>query len=210
MTLTLFETIQQIVRDELRQVRTAELGVVQEVHLHGGDSDKDNHSCTVRLRDSGLVLKGVPVATARIGTSSLPREGELVLVQFVGGDVNAPVVTGCLYSEEHRPPVNAGGRMVWHLPNAAGESDAMHVELLSQDERQVALTLGSGLKLNLRDGDPAVELDVKDGKAKVTIKQDGAVTVESQGDFNIKSAGKINVEATGNLTLKGALVDINP
>jgi len=54
VTLTLFESIQRIVREELAQVRAAELAVVEEQHPHASDSDTDNYACTVKLRDSQL------------------------------------------------------------------------------------------------------------------------------------------------------------
>jgi uncharacterized protein involved in type VI secretion and phage assembly len=207
VTLTLLETIQRIVQEELSRLRTAELGIVQEQHPHAGEGDTDNYACTVVLRNSGIVLKRVPVATPRIGTASIPSVGDLVLVQFVGGDVNAPVITGSLYNDEDRPPVNADGQAILHLPLGAGDSDAVHLELRSGDSREVILKLGSGLTLNLRDDDPAVELDVG-GRAKLTIGQDGAVTLESQGNVQFKGT-EITIEAQSQLTLKGAMVNIN-
>ena len=112
MTLTLYETIQRIVQAELRRIHTAELAIVQEQHPHAGDSDQDNYACTVQLRNSGIILKEVPVATARIGQASIPAVGNLVLVQFVGGNINAPVITGSLYNDEERPPVNDDGQII--------------------------------------------------------------------------------------------------
>jgi hypothetical protein len=52
MTYTLLETIQRIVRQELGQVRTAEIGTVSDQHAHTGASDTDNYACTVELRNS--------------------------------------------------------------------------------------------------------------------------------------------------------------
>src|SRR5439155_612113 len=92
--VALYETVRAIVRDQLATVRTAELGVVQDQHPHASEGDTDNYACTVTLRDSGIVLKKVPVATNRIGAASIPNVGDLVLVQFVGGDIHAPVITG--------------------------------------------------------------------------------------------------------------------
>src|SRR5690242_2557699 len=106
MALTLYETIQRIVQDELGRIGTATLAIVQEQHAHADAGDQDNYACTVRLRDNGLVLKQVPVATARVGSASIPAVGDLVLVQYLGGDVNAPVITGSFYNDEDRPPVN--------------------------------------------------------------------------------------------------------
>lgn len=209
MTLTLFETIQRIVQEELGRLRTAELAIVQEQHPHESDSDKDNYACTVRLRDSGIVLKSVPVATSRVGGVSIPAVGDLVMVQFIGGDINAPVIIGSLYSDEARPPVSADGQAIMHLPLGASDSEAVHIELHSGDRREIVVKLGTGISLNIRDDDPVVELDVDGGKAKLEIGRDGSVKLEATADIEIKGAANINVEAGGQLNLKGSVVNIN-
>jgi len=53
---TIVSTIQEIVRQELRSLRVAELGVVEAVFPHSSASDKDNYGCDVRLKNSGLLL----------------------------------------------------------------------------------------------------------------------------------------------------------
>ena len=216
MTLSLFETIQRIVQQELGRVRTAELAIVQEQHPHAGDSDKDNYACTVALRDSGIVLKQVPVATQRIGAVSIPAVGELVLVQFIGGDINAPVITGRLYNDEERPPVNDDNQAIVHLPLAAEDSDAVHLELHSGDTRQVLIKLGDGISVTIQDDDPVLIVEVDSGKVTVQIDRDGAVNVESQGDLsvkgnnvNIEAQGDLNLKAGGNANIQGATVNLN-
>jgi phage baseplate assembly protein gpV len=208
MTLTLYETIQRILQEELGHVRTAELAIVQEQHPHADDSDKDNYACTVRLRDSGIVLEQVPVATARIGCVSIPAVDELVLVQFVGGDVNAPIITGRLYNDEDRPPVNENGQAITHLPLGAEDGDAVHIELHSGDRRELVFKLGSGIEVNVRDDDPVVELKVDGDKAALRIDRDGAVALESQGNVELKG-NEISIEAQSQLNLKGGTVNIN-
>jgi uncharacterized protein involved in type VI secretion and phage assembly len=204
LTPTLFDSIRRIVQDELQSVRTAELAVVQEQH----PSDPDNYACTVVLRDSGIVLRNVPVTTSRIGAVAIPAVGELVLVQFVGGDVNAPVIVGRLYNDRDRPPENEDGRAVLHLPLGASDGEAVHVELRSGDARELSAKLGNGLTLALRDDDPIVEIDAG-GQATVTIERDGKVAVKSNGKLELKAASDITIEAQARLTLKGAVVNIN-
>src|SRR5262245_53702851 len=111
-----FNDIRRIVREEMLSLRFAELGLVQESHPHADAGDDDNYACTVRLRDTGLVLPRVPVACGRKGFASIPDAGDLVLIQFIGGDINAPIITGSLYNDEDRPPVNAIGQVVLTLP----------------------------------------------------------------------------------------------
>ena len=215
MTQTLFQEIRRLVREEVQALRIAELGVVQELHPHASEGDDDNYGCTVRLRDSGLVLGRVPVATSRIGRASIPALGDLVLVQFIGGDVNAPVITGSLYNDEARPPLNDDGQVVWHLPLDAGEGDAVHLEVRSGDTREVRLSLGTSLKLELKDGDPVVRLDVNSGAAELVIDSDGAVSIKSTGSFKFEGAeitlkGQgVTLEAAGEMNIKGAVINLN-
>lgn len=206
-TRSLYETIQRIVQEELRRVHTAELATVQEQHPHAGASDQDNYSCTVQLRNSALVLKQVPVATPRIGQVSMPAVGDLVLVQFVGGDINAPIIVGSLYNDEDRPPVNANGQSILHLPFDASDSDAVHIEINSDGKREINIKLGSGVEINLRDDDPAVKIAVG-SSATVQIDSDGAIKLESQGKIAIKG-NEVTIEAQAQLKLKGATIDLN-
>ncbi|MBM4201363.1 MAG: Rhs element Vgr protein, partial [Gammaproteobacteria bacterium] len=102
----LIELIRRVVREELRKSQTAALALVQDIHPHASDDDDENYSCTIRLQDTELVLNQVPVATPRMGFASIPSVNDLVLVQFINGDVHHPVITGSLYNDEDRPPVN--------------------------------------------------------------------------------------------------------
>jgi len=208
MTLTLYETIQRIVQEELGRVRTAELAVVQEQHPHADGSDKDNYACTVRLRNSGIVLGQVPVATSRIGSVSIPAVDELVLVQFVGGDINAPIITGRLYNDEDRPPVNGDGQAITHLPLGAEDGDAVHIELHSGERREILVRLGEGISVNIVDDDPVVKVDVDGGKLTLRVDRDGTLTLESQGNVQLKG-NEISIEAQSRLDLKGGTVNIN-
>jgi uncharacterized protein involved in type VI secretion and phage assembly len=148
------------------------------------------------------------VATPRIGAVSIPAVGDMVLVQFIGGDLNAPIVTGSLYNDQDRPPPSDDGQSILHLPLAASDDDAVHVELHSGDRRALLFTLGGGLSLTAQDDDPVLELTVDGGKARVKIDRDGAIAIESNGAIELKG-NEITIEAQRNLTLKGAKVNIN-
>ena len=146
-------------------------------------------------------------ATPRIGQVSIPSVGDLVLVQFVGGDINAPIIVGSLYNDEDRPPINANGQSILHLPLGAGDSDAVHIEVNSDGKREIKIKLGSGLEINLRDDDPAVKIAVG-SSATIQIDNDGAIKLESQGKIAI-TGNEVNIEAKAQLKLKGATIDLN-
>jgi phage baseplate assembly protein gpV len=208
VTLTLFESIQQIVREEVGRMRTAELATVQKQQPHKGGSDTDNYACSVVLRDSGIVLDQVPVATGRIGTASIPAVGELVLVQFLNGDINSPVIVGRLYNDEDRPPPNDDGQAIWHLPNGASDEDAVHLEVHSNGSRKARVKVGSALVLDLQDDDIVVGMDIGGGNASLRIKKDGTVEIKGK-DIKIEADSSMELKAGGQLTIKGSTVNIN-
>lgn len=199
----LYDTLRKIVQQEMARVRTAELAVVQEVH----PCDPDNYACTVVLRDNDMVLKQVPLATMRKGVAFVPDVGDLVLVQFIGGQLNAPVITGSLYNDEDRPPKNAEKQAVLELP--VGDSDGIRIEVNSDSAKSVVITIGSALKLTLIDDDPVVSLDVGDGSATLSIARDGSVKLESGNALEIKAGADIKIEASGQLNLKGSVINLN-
>src|SRR5260370_29587988 len=83
-------TLGAIVRDELSRRRALELGTVTQLKPKTGDDDDGNHQVNIQLR-SGVELQRVPVAVGRLGLSALPNVGDLIIVDFIGGDLNAPV-----------------------------------------------------------------------------------------------------------------------
>ena len=77
-----------------------------EEHPQSGAGMDDNSSCWVRV--------SMPGAGDGWGHQHIPRVGQEVLVQFVEGDIDRPVVTGVLYNGSHRNPAFSG---TGSLPN---------------------------------------------------------------------------------------------
>ena len=216
MSRDLYQELRRIVREELGILHFAELAIVQEIHPHSSADDGDNYACTVRMRDSGLVIPRVPVATWRKGFASVPDVGDLVLVQFVGGEVNAPLVTASLYNDEDRPPENSEGDVVLRLPADASEGEGVALRIASRSTTVATLALGSKVRIELADDDPSVSIDVGDGQAKLTIDGDGTVTIKSQKALLLEAADEICIkgntikaEAQTEMTLKGTMININ-
>ena len=138
--------IQTIVRDELASFRVAELAIVTEVFPHADPGDTNNYACSVKLRDTGLELQRVPVATGRVGLAAIPNVDDLVLLAFVGGSIHGPVIVGRLYNDVDRPPAAKAKECVYESVDAA-ESGL----------RRVALTFPNGNTLLLDDDHVVVE-----------------------------------------------------
>jgi len=193
--------IQAVIRDQLRGFKTAELGVVTKVYSHEASSDKNNYQCDIKLRDSGLELKRVNVATQRMGAVAIPNKDDLVLVQYLNGDIHSAIVTGRLYNDAVRPPEAKPREFVYVSPDSA-----------EQGTRRIYLELPKNNKLTLEDDKLVIEM----GKTKITINNDGDVeldsnaklTINAKGDATIKAQGNMEFNASGDVKLEGNNVSV--
>jgi phage baseplate assembly protein gpV len=209
-------TLRALVREEQTRLRFPELGVVTQVFPKSSDGGKENHQVAVSLPSSGVELLRANVAVARVGLAALPRVGDLVLVVFVDGDLNAPIVVGSLYDNTNHPPKAEADEVVYQVPDGAASGvRRLHVELPSGatvtiDDDTLSIVFGGTSVEVKRDGDVTVQ-----SAANVSITASGDLTLEAQGNVGIKAAGKLDLsgveltaQGTGAASLKGAQVSI--
>jgi phage baseplate assembly protein gpV len=222
---TIVNTIQEIIRHELRAMRVAELGLVEAVYPHSAESDNDNYGCDVRLKNSGLLLKRVPIATGHIGTVAIPNIGDLVLVAFDKGDINQPIVIGRLYNNEDRPPLNNPNEVIFRLPLAEADNKTVKAAIRNIESnnppRQILVEMPPKITLEINDGvvhatagKTEMKLDqpngsggkvtVIAGRTKITMNQDGDVTIEAAGAMTLKATRDLTLEGQ-NVTIKGQM-----
>jgi uncharacterized protein involved in type VI secretion and phage assembly len=192
----LIPTLRAIIREELTRYRMPELGVVSGVFAKESDSSDGNHQVNVTLRGSGVELQRTPVAVDRAGWSALPREGDLVVVTFLDGDLNSPVVLGTIYDNTLRPPKGAPLEVVYQPPDDEDASvRRLHVELPGGS----SITYGDD-KLTITSGGTEIVLE-KDGD--VSVKSAGNVKIDSQGDISLEAGGNVTVKAQQNVSVQG-------
>jgi len=169
--LTIVESIKKIVEDEIRKLHLCEVGEITSVFPHSIKSDKNNYECNVRLKDKGVELRKVPVATSHIGLAHIPHTGDLVLLSFINGDINAPIITGRLYNDEDRPPLSKSEEIIYIPPYAK-----------NNDLRRLNIVLPGGtVSLVIHDD----HLTIVAGKSMMNINSAGELTLKS-----VKKAGK--------------------
>jgi uncharacterized protein involved in type VI secretion and phage assembly len=222
---TIIETIQQIIRHELRSVRLTELGVVDAVFPHSDAGDDDNYGCDVRLKNSGLLLRAVPVATGHIGTAAIPNKGDLVLVAFDQGDINQGIIVGRLYNDADRPPLNKTDEVIFRLPLAADDDKTIKAAIRNHQDssppREMIVEMPPKITVRLTDGTvratagkSEMKLDqpngsggtvtIVAGQTQITMNQDGDISVEAAGAMSLKANGDISIEGQ-NVNIKGQL-----
>jgi phage baseplate assembly protein gpV len=187
------EVIRQVAIEEVKKLHTLELGVVTSIFPHSSGSDSNNYECNVQLKNRELELRRVPVLTQHIGLTQVPNVGDFVVLAFVQGNINAPVIIGRLYNDENRPPVNDAGESVYESPDSK-----------QSGVRRIHLKFPNNTVIEVTDDKCRVEA----GSSKVTIETDGKITIESNSSIEIKASDSITLEATGDLSLSGRNVKI--
>jgi uncharacterized protein involved in type VI secretion and phage assembly len=193
--------IQSVIQNQLQGFKTAEFGTVTKVYSHESAADKNNYQCDVRLRDNGLELKRVTVCTQRIGCAAIPNVDDLVLIQYLHGDIHSAVITGRVYNDTDRPPEAKPHEFVYVSPDSA-----------EQGIRRIYLELPNNNKLLLDDDKLVLEM----GKTTLTINNDGDVvlnssaklTIDTKGDTAVKVQGNLEFNAAGDVKLEGTNVSI--
>jgi hypothetical protein len=219
---TIIDTIQAIIQQELRRVRIAELGLVEAVYPHSDSDDTDNYGCDVRLKNSGLLLKRVPIATNHIGTAAVPYVGDLVLLNFDQGSINQAIVVARLYSDADRPPLNNPNEVISRIPLAEDDEKTIKSAVRNiQDNsppREILLEMPPKITLRINDGTvqaTAGQIDmtldqssgsggtvtVTAGRTKITMTQDGEVKIDAAGNISL-------LTQTGDLSIEGNSITI--
>ena len=218
---TIVSTIQEIIRQELRSVRVAELGVVEVVFPHSSGGDSDNYACDVRLKNSGLLLKRVPIATGHIGTVAIPNQGDLVLLTFDKGDVNQPIVIGRLYNDADRPPLNNPNEVIFRLPLAEADNKTVKAAIrniqTNSPPREILVEMPPKIAVRVTDGTvratagkSEMKLDQPNGSGGTVTVVAGqtTITMNQDGDITIDAAGSMTLRAVGDISIKGQNVKI--
>lgn len=217
------EVVAAIARHEAERRTFCELAVVTSVF--DGEAGADSHTASVSLKDTGLALDRLPVATWATGLGCLPRVGDVVLVMFPRGSLASGIVIAQVYSDERRPPAFKRDEIALLWPEGAedrvtlrldgGEEPAALMQVAGEGEVAISLKKGelrisaSGVAVALTyggGGDGVVALEA--GGTKVELKQDGNLSITATGRLTLKGA-EIRMEADGPVRINGATVDLN-
>lgn len=221
--------LQAIARHEIAARPACELAVVTSVFDTTDDGD-DGQSVSLKLKDSGLPIPRVPVATALTGAAALPRVGDVVVVLFPRGDLASAVVIGQLYSDQRRPPKFVKDEAALSWPGDADDPDKKAVRVSVKADgaaRQLEVSLGGDLDARFTVADGAITLasggvkltlrhssgsdgtvEVTAGGSSVTLAQDGDVTVQSAGTLTLKGK-KVQIDGDTEVKVNGQTVEIN-
>ena len=225
-TQDIVQTMQRVARHEAGRAWAPALATVTSVPT----DDKPDYACTVRLRESGMVLPRVPIATGVIGLAAPPAVGDLVVVVFLGGDLHAPVVVGRLHHRDLAPPEQAAGDVVAWLPGAGTDTgDTIRLAIrtpdggprsievsiagdqditLVVDETQIELTAGEASLTLEQPGGSSGRASLKVGDSSIVVEQGGDVSIVAGGTLKLK-ATKVEISGDASVKVTGQIIDLN-
>ena len=182
--------IQEVAGNEAAKIYTTELGIVTAVFPHTSEADQDNYQCSVKLKyrkqpdGSDFELRKVPVMTPHIGMANIPNVGDLVVISFAGGNVNAPIIMGRLYNDEDRPPVNKEKELI---------IQENRTRLTIKDGAVTITTADAQVTLKVEDGG----LTIDTGTQPVTLKSSGEIKIGDASTSKIVVGGRSLANAVG-------------
>jgi hypothetical protein len=203
----IIDIIKKVAENEVKKLHINELGIVTSIFPHSSEGDKDNYECNVRLRDKDVELRKVPVATQHIGLASIVHTGDLVLISFINGDINSPVIIGRLYNDEDRPPSNKEEEIIYK-PSYATNKDLKRfnvvlpegtVNITLHDDR-IDLIIGkSSMHINDK-GEINLKTNPSSGKKCEITMNSAGVALSTDYDINLNSKSNIIVRCDGDLS----------
>lgn len=173
---------------------------------------------------SGWMPVSMPYVATAGGSYFLPEVGSDVVVGFIMGNLNQPIVLGSLWNEKVTKPegLDYEKNTIKTLKTKAG-----HQVLFDETDGKEAITITSKkgslikiedenetLKLSDKDGKNLITLDFKNGaislnaekKLEFKIGGSAALTIESKA-FTVDS-GAVNLTASQGLALKGQTANL--
>lgn len=155
-----------------------------------------------------------------------PEIEDEVVVGFIHGDPNQPIILGSLHSANNPAPIAPSDDN-----NEKGWVTRSEVKMLLDEEKpSIVIEMPSGKKIVVDDDAGEILLEDENGN-KVVLSSDG-INMESPADINIKATGDLNLEglninakagvgfkaegsasaeisSSGSTTVKGSIVQIN-
>lgn len=184
----------EIYRDKLGRVKV-------QFHWDRGGKNNENSSCWLPV-SQGFASKG-------FGSQFTPRIGDEVIVQYIDGDPNRPIVTGSLYNKNSAAPYSSDTQNGIKTRSTPRGSSKQGNELRFEDQKdkeQVYLHAEKDWLLDVNNDSHSTIKGMKktqvEKSATLNVKED--IQIESEKTFSAKSKDNWTGESDKDLKLNAA------
>ncbi|MHA6485321.1 phage baseplate assembly protein V [Paenibacillus sp. strain BS8-2] len=173
------------------------------------------------------------------GSLFIPEVNDEVLVAFLMGRLDQPVVIGSLWNGKDKPPAGDENNKIRKIKTVSGHEITFNdkeneesISIKTKKGHSIVLSDKDGsIKMNTSDSQHNLELDekgkkvtVKSGTTKIELTSSGNVTisgsqsltvkgtevkVEATASMSLKAAGMLDIKSDGMINIKGSMVKIN-
>ncbi len=188
------------------QIHTDAYGRIKVQFHWDREGVKNEHSsCFIRVAQ--------PWAGASWGTQFIPRIGDEVLVSFLGGDEDRPMVTGSVYNATHPPPfplpiAKTKSGIKTHSVGGAGSNELSFEDtkgaevVLLRSERTLREVAGADHFVDVAGEQTTNVVESQ----SVSVGRERSVRVDGDETHSIGGASLVNVGADQRLTIGGRRV----
>lgn len=158
-------------------------------HWDRNGKNDENSSCWLPVSQE-LASKG-------FGTQFTPRVGDEVLVQYIDGDPDRPVITGSLYNKNNAAPYSSGSQSGIRTRSTPKGGSKQGNELRFEDKKdkeQVLLRAEKDWVLDINNDSQSTIKGMK------TTKVEKSVSVSAKEDITIESEKKLTAKSKDNWT----------
>ncbi len=176
----------------------------------------ENSSCWVRVAQDW--------AGKNFGSMFIPRIGQEVVIGFIDGDPDRPIITGSVYNSEQTTPISLPADQTQSMikTNSSKGGGGFNQVRLEDKKGSEEIYMHAQKDMNV-DVENDLNINVKKNNETHTVKGTRDVTVTgaekhtNKADFTQKVTGNYTLKVTGNLTIeasgitvvKGSMVKIN-
>ena len=147
-----------------------------------------------------------PWAGNQWGAQFLPRVGQEVLVEFLEGDPDHPIVVGMVYNGQNKPPytlpANKTQSGIKTRSTEKGE-DANYNELRFEDKKGSELLMLHAEKDMVAEAEEEVKLAAglasSDNKTQIVMNKDGSITITATDGSNSSSQSQVVMKSDGTI-----------
>lgn len=141
----------------------------------------------------------VPFTGKEMGFYYIPDVGDEVIVAFLGGQMEKPIVVGSVWSKSVKPPVGneTGKNFSKIIKTKSGHELRLYDE---KDKGKITLKSSKGYTLFMDDENEKMIIKDPDNKNKLEMSsKDGKIVIEAEKKIEIKAgSSSIIIDGTGN------------
>ena len=150
------------------------------------------------------------------GFIAVPDVGDEVLVAFINGNFDQPVVLGGLWNGQDKIPPETAGASSNERPKVREWRSRTGHRVVQYDnsEKKIEIVSAGGLSVTLNDQDKnvviksaQVNLTLEDNK--LTVESSTEVDIKAQTNIKIEASGNVDIKAGGQVNIKGSVVNLN-